>query len=147
MLNRGKVGWYQMRSNNTIIIGAGRLGGTIARSLNDRSNVVIIDKNKDKISKLQDYSGFVEVGDATDIQLLEKNGIKEADRFIAVTDDDNINIFLADLCVNVYDVPEVFIKLKDSRKRKLVDSRVNCICPFDLSLDYFENESGNEVNV
>ena len=104
-------------------------------------------KNKDKISKLQDYSGFVEVGDATDIQLLEKNGIKEADRFIAVTDDDNINIFLADLCVNVYDVPEVFIKLKDSRKRKLVDSRVNCICPFDLSLDYFENESGNEVNV
>ncbi|MBR5342168.1 MAG: TrkA family potassium uptake protein [Erysipelotrichaceae bacterium] len=136
-----------MRSNNTIIIGAGRLGGTIARSLNDRSNVVIIDKNKDKISKLQDYSGFVEVGDATDIQLLEKNGIKEADRFIAVTDDDNINIFLADLCVNVYDVPEVFIKLKDSRKRKLVDSRVNCICPFDLSLDYFENESGNEVNV
>ena len=62
--------------SNTIIIGAGRLGGTIARSLNNKTNVLIIDKNKDKISKLQDFSGFIEVGDATDLACLEKNGIQ-----------------------------------------------------------------------
>lgn len=129
-----------MKQSNTIIVGAGRLGGTIARKLNKIANVLIIDKDKNKFSKLQDYSGFVEAGDATDQAFLEKNGIKDADSIIAVTDDDNVNIFLADLCSHIYNVPNIIIKLKDSRKRVLVDDRITCICPFDLSLDYFEKE-------
>ena len=133
-----------MRPSNTIIVGAGRLGGTIARKLNKLSNVLVIDKNKDKIAKLQDYSGFVDCGDATDLVFLEKCGIKTADEFIAVTDDDNVNIFLADVCVNIYNVPKIVIKLKDSRKIKIVDKRVKCICPFDLSLDFFEKASESE---
>ena len=133
--------------SNTIIIGAGRLGGTIARSLNNKTNVLIIDKNKDKISKLQDYSGFIEVGDATDLACLEKNGIKEADEIIIVTDDDNINIFIADVCTYVYCVPKIYAKLKDSRKRKVINEKVTCICPFDLSLDFFEKEDGTEIKL
>ncbi|MBQ2583002.1 MAG: TrkA family potassium uptake protein [Erysipelotrichaceae bacterium] len=134
-----------MKQSNTIIIGAGRLGGSIARKLNMKSNVLIIDKNRSKFSKLQDYSGFTVSGDATDLALLEKSGIRTADKVIAVTDDDNINLFLADVCSNVYCVPNIVIKLKDSRKRVLVDERVVCICPFDLSLDYFEQEHEGEV--
>ena len=88
-------------ANNTIIIGAGRMGSSIARSLNNTSNVVVIDRNKDKISKMQDYSGFVEIGDATDRQFLEKSGIKEANRVIVVTEDDNVNILLL-ICVNIF---------------------------------------------
>ena len=97
-----------MENTNTIIIGAGRLGGTIARSLNKTANVVVVDRNKEKIGRLGDFSGFVAVGDATDRALLEKNGIKTAYRVIAVTDDDNTNIFLADLCTNIYHVPQVY---------------------------------------
>ena len=133
-----------MKQSNTIIVGAGRLGGTIARKLNMKSNVLIIDKNRDKFSKLQDYSGFAVSGDATDMAFLEKNGIKDADRVIAVTDDDNVNLFLADVCSSVYNVPHIIIKLKDSRKRVLVDERVACICPFDLSLEFFEEKHGQE---
>lgn len=131
-------------SKSTIIIGAGRLGGSIARSLNNRSNVVIIDKNIDKINRLYDYSGFADVGDATDIELLEKNKIKTADEVIAVTDDDNVNIFIADLCCYVYHNKNIYIKLKDSRKKALVDKRVICICPFDLCLDFFEESRKGE---
>lgn len=133
-----------MRQSNTIIIGAGRLGGSIARNLNKVSNVLIVDKNKDKFIKLHDYSGFVDTGDATDLDFLEKCGIKTADEVIAVTDDDNVNIFIADVCTNIYDVPSTVIKLKDSRKRKLVADKVKCICPFDLSLDFFEKASESE---
>ena len=135
-----------MKNNNTIIIGAGRLGGTIARSMNKISNIVVVDRNKEKIGRLGDFSGFVEVGDATDRALLEKNGIKTANRVIAVTDDDNTNIFLADLCTNIYHVPQVYCRLKDSRKRALVDERVKCICPFDLSLEDFEKAREKEVD-
>ena len=131
-------------AHNVIIIGAGRLGGTIARSLNKEASVLVIDKNKEKIAKLQDYSGFVEVGDATDLPFLEKCGIKEADQVIAVTDDDNVNIFIADVCCYFYNVKNVVAKLKDSRHRKIVNDRVTCICPFDLSLDYFE-DNGKEA--
>ena len=131
-------------ANNTIIIGAGRMGSSIARSLNNTSNVVVIDRNKDKISKMQDYSGFVEIGDATDRQFLEKSGIKEANRVIVVTEDDNVNIFIADLCEHIYSVNEIYVRLKDSRKRKLLSNSIVCICPFDLSLNYFESVNKNE---
>lgn len=133
-----------MKLNNIIIVGAGRLGGTIARKLNKESNVLIIDKDKAKLAKLHDYSGFLENGDATDLALLEKCGVKTADKVIAVTDDDNVNIFIADVCTKIYNVANTTIKLKDSRKRKLVDESVKCICPFDLSLDYFEQSDKKE---
>jgi len=130
--------------SNTIIIGAGRMGSSIARYLNSKANVVVIDKNPVKIGRLQDYSGFVQSGDATDLQLLEKCGIENADSVIAVTDDDNVNIFIADLCCHIYHVNNIYIKLKDSRKKVIVDKRVGCICPFDLSLDFFEKKREGE---
>ena len=78
-----------------------------------------------------------------DLSFLEKNGIESCEKVIIVTDDDNINIFISDLCQYVYGVPVVYAKLKDSRKRKLVDKKVVCICPFDLSLEFFEKEEGD----
>ena len=72
-----------MKQSNTIIVGAGRLGGTIARKLNKIDNVLIIDKDRNKFSKLQDYSGFVECGDATDLAFLEKKGIDPGLRHIS----------------------------------------------------------------
>ena len=132
-------------ANNTIVVGAGRMGGSIARYLNEKSNVVIVDRSKEKLSKLQDYTGFYEVGDATDLQFLEKIGIKDASRIVVVTEDDNVNIFIADLCDKVYGVKEIYVRLKDSRKRKLLDDSIICICPFDLSLNYFEEENGKKA--
>lgn len=133
-----------MKTKNTFIIGAGRLGTSIARSLNNHANVTVIDRNPEKIERLADYSGFVEVGDATDTQLLENCGIETADRVILVTNDDNVNIFLADLCAYHYSIPEIFVRLKDSRKAKLVDPKAICICPFDLSLDFFAQNNESE---
>ena len=82
-----------MKNSNTIIVGAGRLGGTIARSLNKTANVIVIDRNASKIDRLGEYSGFVEKGEATDRALLEKCGVRNCYRFIAVTDDDMVSFF------------------------------------------------------
>lgn len=131
-------------ANKTIVVGAGRMGGSIARYLNETSNVVIVDRNLFKLEKLQDYTGFYEVGDATDLQFLEKIGAKEANRVVIVTEDDNVNIFLGDLFEKIIGCKNIYIRLKDSRKRKLVSDSIVCICPFDLSLDYFETENGKK---
>ncbi|MBQ1534194.1 MAG: NAD-binding protein [Erysipelotrichaceae bacterium] len=130
-----------MSSNvNTIVVGAGRIGSNIAKKLQkENRNVLLIDKNKEKIAKLDDFSGFVETGDATDLSFLEENGIKDVDRALFVTDDDNTNIFLSDICIKRYGLKEIYIRLTDSRKIKIVNENVRCICPFDLSLNEFSD--------
>ena len=130
-----------MSSNiNTIVVGAGRIGANIAKKLQkENMNVLLIDKNKDKLTKVDDFSGFVEAGDATDLSFLEENGIKNVSRAVFVTDDDNTNIFLSDICKKRYDIKEIYIRLNDSRKIKIVDKDVRCICPFDLSLNEFSD--------
>ncbi|MBE6103961.1 MAG: NAD-binding protein [Erysipelotrichaceae bacterium] len=126
---------------NTIVVGAGRLGSNIAKKLsNNKNDVVLIDKRKDKIGNVVDFSGFVAVGDATDLGFLEENGVKDAKLVAFMTDDDNTNIFLADVCNEIYRTPEIYIRLKDSRKMKIVSSNVRCICPFDLSLIDFDEQ-------
>ena len=69
----------------------------------------------------------------------------DAKRVVAITDDDNTNIFIADLCEDIYGIPEIYIRLKDSRKAKIVSSRVKCICPFDLTLDDFGQQFKGEL--
>lgn len=132
-------------SNNmkSIVIGAGRLGSNIAKMLSkENDDVVLIDRNREKLGNVVDFTGFMEAGDATDLSLLEECGIKEADRLVAATDDDNTNIFISDVCSYIYSVPDVYIRLKDSRKMKVVNERVKCICPFDLSLEDFAQQKG-----
>lgn len=125
----------------SIVIGAGRLGSNIAKMLSkENDDVVLIDRNREKLGNVVDFTGFMEAGDATDLSLLEECGIKEADRLVAATDDDNTNIFISDVCSYIYSVPDVYIRLKDSRKMKVVNDRVKCICPFDLSLEDFAEQ-------
>ncbi|MBQ1342305.1 MAG: NAD-binding protein [Erysipelotrichaceae bacterium] len=135
-----------MNDVNTIIIGAGRVGNSLARELGKKESILVIDRDKNKIERLTDFSGFVEVADATDVNFLIQNGANEAEKILIVTDDDNINIFLADVFVYLFNRKNVCIRLKDSRKANLVDPIVKCICPFDLSLSDFLNqmeEGGN----
>ncbi len=135
-----------MNDVNTIIIGAGRVGNSLAHALGKKDSILVIDKDKHKIERLTDFSGFVEVGDATDVNFLIQNGANEAENILIVTDDDNINIFLADVFVYLFNRKNVCIRLKDSRKANLVDPIVRCICPFDLSLSDFlkqMEEGGN----
>ena len=129
---------------NTIIIGAGRMGSSIARLLNEENNVMLVDKNRMKLQNVLDFSGYLEAGDATDLTFLEQCGIANARRVIIITDDDNTNIYLADICCYLYGVEDIYVRLKDSRKSKIVDPRVKCICQFDLLLEDFIKQSGRD---
>ncbi|MBR0385618.1 MAG: NAD-binding protein [Erysipelotrichaceae bacterium] len=130
---------------DTIVIGAGRLGSNIARQLSRQEDVLLVDISKDELSQVTDFTGFMEVGDATDLSFLEENGVRNLKRIVIITEDDNTNIFLADVCYHIFGLKEIYIRLKDSRKMKLVDSSVKCICPFDLSLEDFEIQMQKEV--
>ena len=52
-------------NGNVIIIGAGRVGSSIASLLNEKNySVTVIDKNKDALMDVDDFSGYFEVADA-----------------------------------------------------------------------------------
>ena len=124
-----------------MIIGLGRLGSSIATLLSvEGEEVLVIDKNDDSFRKLSDrFSGYEITGDVADADVLENAGIKSAKTVIATTDDDNMNIFIAQICFYIYNVPNVYIRLSDNNKKKLIeDTNVKAIYPFELSMDEFK---------
>ena len=61
--------------------------------------VKVIEKNKDRCQLLasQLHKGLVLCGDGTDIDLLMEEGVAEADVVICLTEDDKLNLLLAQL--------------------------------------------------
>ncbi|MDG5775708.1 Trk system potassium transporter TrkA [Haloarculaceae archaeon H-GB1-1] len=76
-----------------IIVGAGEVGSTIAASLAESHEVVVIDVDRDRVESLTYSIDVLAVeGDGAALSTLEEAGIREADLLIASTDDDETNI-------------------------------------------------------
>ncbi len=126
--------------NKTLIIGCGRLGSAIASKISkEGKNVIIIDKSEDAFDLLEEsFSGYTQVGDVTDVQTLEEAYITSAKDIIITTGDDNINVFLAYLAHDIYQVPNIYVRLDDPEIASILDGKkVNVLLPFQLSLDKF----------
>ena len=113
------MGLFKKRAKDyTIVIGCSRLGATIASSLSDKDdNVLVLDKNEDSLRKLpQSYSGQTFIGDAMSWATLEEINITDADVVIIVTHEDNINIMLSQMVKEVYGVERVIARLYDPER-------------------------------
>lgn len=127
-----------------IIVGAGRLGSTLAGDLSYKGyDIAIIDKNKAVFEELPDhFSGYQINADGTDTGILENVGIKKATMLLAVTENDNINSMVAQIAKRIYDVPNVYMRLNNPDLEDLVkEDGIKVIYPFKLSVDEFERLS------
>ena len=79
---------------NIIIVGAGKVGYTLAQYLsNDGDNITIIDKKDLALEHVSNNLDAMCVkGNATSLKVLEDAGIREADILISVTDSDELNM-------------------------------------------------------
>ncbi len=79
---------------NVMIIGGSRIGTRIAKELETRCNVKLIEIDRDKSFRLADELANTMVirGNGSEIDLLIEEGIKEMDAFIAVTGNSETNI-------------------------------------------------------
>jgi len=76
-----------------IVVGAGQVGSSIAGSLEDEHEVVVVDIDEERVDALTyDLDVLAVQGDGASLSTLQEAGIEEADMVIASTDADETNI-------------------------------------------------------
>lgn len=76
-----------------IIVGAGEVGESIARDLSDTHEIVIIEKDPERVEELTyDLDVLSIAGNGATTATLEEAGVTDADIVIASTDNDEVNI-------------------------------------------------------
>lgn len=124
------------KSTYTIIIGCGRLGANLANTLsNNGENVLIMDEDKNSFRRLEpNFGGLSVVGNGTDFNALKEANISKATALIAVTNDDNTNIIIAQIARDVFKIDNVIARLYDPECETLYQKfGIETICPFALS--------------
>jgi trk system potassium uptake protein TrkA len=96
-------------------MGCGRVGSTLARSLEDRNHTVsIVDSNPDAFRRLgPSFSGTKVTGIGFDQGVLERAGIEKADAFAAVSSGDNSNIIAARVARETFGIQQVVARIYD----------------------------------
>ncbi len=96
-------------------MGCGRVGSTLARSLEDRNHTVsIIDAEQDAFRRLgPGFNGDKIQGVGFDQEVLEKAGIRRADAFAAVSSGDNSNIIAARVARETFGIQQVVARIYD----------------------------------
>jgi trk system potassium uptake protein TrkA len=100
---------------HVVIMGCGRVGSTLARSLEDRNHTVtVIDSEPDAFRRLgPDFNGDKVTGYGFDQAVLEKAGIRRAEAFAAVSSGDNSNIIAARVARETFGIEQVVARIYD----------------------------------
>jgi trk system potassium uptake protein TrkA len=100
---------------HVVIMGCGRVGSTLAKSLEDRSHdVSVIDTNPDSFRRLgPSFNGTKVTGMGFDQDVLSRAGIERADAFAAVSSGDNSNIIAARVARESFGIEQVVARIYD----------------------------------
>ena len=100
---------------HVVIMGCGRVGSTLARSLEDRNHTVsIIDSDPDAFRRLGPmFNGTKVTGYGFDQAVLTEAGIARADAFAAVSSGDNSNIIAARVARESFGIQSVVARIYD----------------------------------
>jgi trk system potassium uptake protein TrkA len=100
---------------HVVIMGCGRVGSTLARSLEERGHTVaVIDSNPDAFRRLgPSFGGTKVTGIGFDQDVLDRAGIERASAFCAVSSGDNSNIIAARVARETFGIQQVVARIYD----------------------------------
>ncbi len=121
MLDLPRPGLGYGSAVHVVIMGCGRVGSTLARSLEDRNHTVsVIDSEPDSFRRLgPSFNGDKVTGYGFDQAVLEKAGIRRADAFAAVSSGDNSNIIAARVARETFGIDQVVARIYDPRRAEV----------------------------
>ena len=99
-----------------LILGAGRVGGSLARALvNNNYDVSIVDQDKAALSELEEKLDIMTVeGHAAHSLSIKKTGADESTTVIAVTSNDEVNIIACQIAKKQFNVKKTICRLAES---------------------------------
>ena len=104
-------------------MGCGRVGSTLAQSLENRGHTVaVIDVNGEAFRRLgADFQGLTVTGIGFDRDILTTAGIERADAFAAVSNGDNSNIIAARVARETFGVDRVVARIYDAKRAEVYE--------------------------
>ena len=95
-----------------IVIGLGNFGHYLARSLFEEGKEVIgVDRNKERVQRLQEFCSYAMVGDAMDKSILESIGIEKNDAVIVSLGENISASVLVTLYLKDLDIQNIYVKI------------------------------------
>jgi trk system potassium uptake protein len=124
---------------NVVIMGSGRIGGTLANALSaDGHNVSIIDVNPSSFDRYldTDFRGQTILGDGIDEDVLREAGIERADAFVACARGDNHNLMASQIAKVSFGVRRVVCRCNDAVRAEIYeDIGLATVSPSRLAAD------------
>ncbi len=127
-----------------LVVGAGKVGWNLTRELIESGHTVrLIEQNRRRYLIVeQELERQVYYGDASELWVLERAGVQEADMVIAVTGDDEDNILICQVAREKYGVERIIARCNNPRNRphfELLDIKPY-VSATDLILRLIEHE-------
>lgn len=137
---------------HVVIMGCGRVGSTLAQSLEARGHsVAVIDQNPEAFRRLgADFGGLTVTGVGFDAEVLRAAGIDRADAFAAVSSGDNSNIISARVARETFGVQRVVARIYDPKRAEVyerlgIPTVATVRWTADRMLRHLVHETTNEV--
>lgn len=106
-----------------LVIGAGKVGTNLTRELIDQGHeVTLVETSQKRYQAIEPmFEHRIQLGDASELWVLERAGIQRADMVIAVTGDDEDNILICQVAREKYGVPQIIARVNNPRNRQHFD--------------------------
>src|ERR1700758_4110874 len=123
---------------NALVIGAGRVGSSIALLLVDEGwEVTVVDEKEEALGRLGErWNGRFVLGHGMDIEVLREAGIEEADAVVVATDGDNTNIVIGQVAQQRFDNQCVVVRVLDPARAEFYRQRgLRTVCPTSVAIE------------
>jgi trk system potassium uptake protein len=117
------MGSTERTSVHVVIMGCGRVGSTLAHSLQTRGHsVAVVDRDQDAFRRLRPgFEGMTVTGMGFDRRVLREAGITDAGAFAAVSSGDNSNIISARVARETFGVSNVVARIYDPGRAEVYE--------------------------
>ena len=123
---------------NILVVGCGLLGRQIARTMDKMGwDVSALDANEPELEQLEaDFGGVMYRGFPMDLRCLREAGIESCHAVAVTTEDDNLNIAVAQIARDYFGIENVVACISDPARESVFETLgLRTVCPTNLAGD------------